>query len=344
MRNACRKDDQRNGIRQCANMLCGRWEDFPREFAKCRRCRKAKYCGKECQSKAWAEGHRFWCSAREEDDGATVVARAQRELPNAPTAVATEVEVPTRRGLTTTVTRALVNIAGGMTGRTTPANTPPAAPTPARAGGGATVPDLMIHANIRPQQQQQQQPTMQGVARTGIIQTALNGPPSAGMAGRGAGMRVVRPLALPAGARPTPNWTGARGPIFADAQPQPSTNAPDAGPSRRARLPETARRRSGLFRLVGRVLILDERGNSKLEDILGQGGELFHRQQERERGMERRGGSFLCSEYRLRRVRHILPHCIRGERWMTRGMIWFLGRSHRVNEGEGERGIVSIMK
>lgn len=61
MRNACRKDDQRNGIRQCANMLCGRWEDFPREFAKCRRCRKAKYCGKECQSKAWAEGHRFWC-------------------------------------------------------------------------------------------------------------------------------------------------------------------------------------------------------------------------------------------------------------------------------------------
>jgi hypothetical protein len=61
MRNACRKDDQRGGIRQCANMLCGRWEDFPREFAKCRRCRKAKYCGKECQSKAWAEGHRFWC-------------------------------------------------------------------------------------------------------------------------------------------------------------------------------------------------------------------------------------------------------------------------------------------
>ncbi|TFK96702.1 hypothetical protein BDV98DRAFT_302714 [Pterulicium gracile] len=53
MRNACRKDDSRGGIRQCANMLCGKWESYPREFAKCRRCRKAKYCGKECQSTAW---------------------------------------------------------------------------------------------------------------------------------------------------------------------------------------------------------------------------------------------------------------------------------------------------
>ncbi|GBE87751.1 hypothetical protein SCP_1104280 [Sparassis crispa] len=70
MRNACRKDDSRGGIRQCANMLCGKWETFPREFAKCRRCRKAKYCGKECQSTAWSEGHRFWCSAKDpEEDG-----------------------------------------------------------------------------------------------------------------------------------------------------------------------------------------------------------------------------------------------------------------------------------
>ncbi|KAJ7703773.1 hypothetical protein B0H16DRAFT_1829447 [Mycena metata] len=68
MRNACRKDDSRGGIRQCANMLCGRWEEYPREFAKCRWCRKAKYCGKECQSTAWSEGHRFWCSAKEGDD------------------------------------------------------------------------------------------------------------------------------------------------------------------------------------------------------------------------------------------------------------------------------------
>ncbi|CAG8538492.1 6199_t:CDS:2 [Paraglomus brasilianum] len=58
MRNACRKDDNRGGIRQCAYMACGKWEQYPREFAKCRRCRKAKYCSKPCQSKAWNEGHR----------------------------------------------------------------------------------------------------------------------------------------------------------------------------------------------------------------------------------------------------------------------------------------------
>ena len=49
-------------------MMCGKWETYPREFAKCRRCRKAKYCGKECQSTAWSEGHRFWCSAKDIDD------------------------------------------------------------------------------------------------------------------------------------------------------------------------------------------------------------------------------------------------------------------------------------
>lgn len=64
MRNACRKDDTRGGRRRCANMSCGQWETTPREFAKCRRCRKAKYCSKACQSKAWADGHRWWCVER----------------------------------------------------------------------------------------------------------------------------------------------------------------------------------------------------------------------------------------------------------------------------------------
>ncbi|KAK8854720.1 hypothetical protein IAR55_003459 [Kwoniella newhampshirensis] len=68
MRNACRKDEARGGIRQCANMSCGKWEQFPREFAKCRRCRKAKYCSKECQSRAWQDGHRFWCSSRSDQE------------------------------------------------------------------------------------------------------------------------------------------------------------------------------------------------------------------------------------------------------------------------------------
>ncbi|KAI8086559.1 uncharacterized protein BX664DRAFT_336141 [Halteromyces radiatus] len=64
MRNACRKDETKGGTRRCANMLCGKWETQPREFAKCRRCRKAKYCCKACQSKAWADGHRWWCVER----------------------------------------------------------------------------------------------------------------------------------------------------------------------------------------------------------------------------------------------------------------------------------------
>ncbi|TIC34358.1 hypothetical protein E3Q09_03069 [Wallemia mellicola] len=61
MRNACRKHESFNGIRQCANVACGKWESSPKEFAKCRICRKAKYCSKECQSRAWRVGHRFWC-------------------------------------------------------------------------------------------------------------------------------------------------------------------------------------------------------------------------------------------------------------------------------------------
>ena len=48
MRNLCRKDDARGGIRQCANYKCGRWEEFTRQFAKCRRCRRTKYCSKVC--------------------------------------------------------------------------------------------------------------------------------------------------------------------------------------------------------------------------------------------------------------------------------------------------------
>lgn len=60
MRNACRKDEKRGGTRQCANMSCGRWEQVARQFSKCRRCRKAKYCSKECQSQGWAQGHRYW--------------------------------------------------------------------------------------------------------------------------------------------------------------------------------------------------------------------------------------------------------------------------------------------
>ncbi|CAK7202382.1 hypothetical protein SEUCBS139899_005105 [Sporothrix eucalyptigena] len=62
MRNLCRKDESRGGIRQCAYYQCGKWEEFTRQFAKCRRCRRTKYCSKECQKSAWAF-HRHWCVA-----------------------------------------------------------------------------------------------------------------------------------------------------------------------------------------------------------------------------------------------------------------------------------------
>ena len=59
MRNLCRKDDARGGIRQCAYYECGRWEQWPRQFAKCRRCRRTKYCSKECQKNAWVRTPRI---------------------------------------------------------------------------------------------------------------------------------------------------------------------------------------------------------------------------------------------------------------------------------------------
>jgi hypothetical protein len=60
MRNLCRKDDSKGGIRQCAYYECGKWEEYQRQFAKCRRCRRTKYCSKECQKSAWVY-HRHWC-------------------------------------------------------------------------------------------------------------------------------------------------------------------------------------------------------------------------------------------------------------------------------------------
>lgn len=59
MRNFVRKDD--GGVRQCANFQCGKWEEHPRQFAKCRRCKRTKYCSKACQLKAWSM-HRYWCA------------------------------------------------------------------------------------------------------------------------------------------------------------------------------------------------------------------------------------------------------------------------------------------
>ncbi|KAG9122054.1 hypothetical protein FRC07_001720 [Ceratobasidium sp. 392] len=210
MRNACRKDDQRGGTRQCVKMLCGRWEEFPREFAKCRRCRKAMCCGKECQSKAWAEGHRFWCS----------------------------------RGsyTATTITRALVNIAGGMTGRgATPVNA-------TRAGGAAATETAGAGAGCGTAGGVRRGQVQGGNgARAGAGAGVARG--VAGAGGNGNGSRFVRPLAVPATTRPfgtTPPPAGGATTNWRGAQPTFNTEPTgEVGPSGRSRGPETQRRRSG---------------------------------------------------------------------------------------------------
>lgn len=60
MRNSCRRNELRGGVRQCGNLECGKWEKYPREFLKCRRCRRTKYCSRDCQMRAW-HSHRNWC-------------------------------------------------------------------------------------------------------------------------------------------------------------------------------------------------------------------------------------------------------------------------------------------
>ncbi|KAG6808214.1 hypothetical protein H0H92_005005 [Tricholoma furcatifolium] len=50
------------------DVVNGRWSGKSKE--------DIKYCRKECQSTAWSEGHRFWCSAKDDDD-ATAAAAAE---------------------------------------------------------------------------------------------------------------------------------------------------------------------------------------------------------------------------------------------------------------------------
>lgn len=72
MRNSCRRNDYRGGVRQCGNLECGKWESFPREFLKCRRCKRTKYCSRECQMRAW-HCHRNWCIPSTSSSSSTTV-------------------------------------------------------------------------------------------------------------------------------------------------------------------------------------------------------------------------------------------------------------------------------
>lgn len=75
MRNSCRRNDLKGGVRQCGNIECGRWEKFPREFSKCKRCKRTKYCSRECQMRAW-HCHKNWCVPSNPNSGSTNTAHS----------------------------------------------------------------------------------------------------------------------------------------------------------------------------------------------------------------------------------------------------------------------------
>ncbi|KAF1807275.1 hypothetical protein V8B55DRAFT_1464215 [Mucor lusitanicus] len=127
MRNACRKDETRGGIRRCANMSCGKWESQPREFAKCRRCRKAKYCSKACQSKAWADGHRWWCVERHSSIIRDPNAAAAAAVSTPTVTAATNATTATPATATTTLSHTRSNTAPSMTTSMTSVSSPVAA-------------------------------------------------------------------------------------------------------------------------------------------------------------------------------------------------------------------------
>lgn len=90
MRNSCRKHEA-TGVRQCANFSCGKWEDHPKQFPKCRRCKRTKYCSRLCQLKSW-EFHRYWC--QEANSGNTTGNNTGPQTPFRNTAESTENELP----------------------------------------------------------------------------------------------------------------------------------------------------------------------------------------------------------------------------------------------------------
>lgn len=73
MRNSCRRNDFKGGVRQCGNLECGKWENFPKEFSKCKKCKRTKYCSRECQMRAW-HCHRNWCVPSNASSNSTTTA------------------------------------------------------------------------------------------------------------------------------------------------------------------------------------------------------------------------------------------------------------------------------
>lgn len=93
MRNACRRNDYKGGVRQCGNLECGKWEKYPREFSKCKKCKRTKYCSRECQMRAW-HCHKNWCVPSNSSSGSTATS-VSTNLDGALESALTVTSVPT---------------------------------------------------------------------------------------------------------------------------------------------------------------------------------------------------------------------------------------------------------
>lgn len=95
MRNSCRRNDFKGGVRQCGNLECGKWEKYPREFSKCKRCKRTKYCSRDCQMRAW-HCHKNWCvpSTSSTNSTGTGNSAVTGNLPNESTISMTTIAAP----------------------------------------------------------------------------------------------------------------------------------------------------------------------------------------------------------------------------------------------------------
>ncbi|KAI8804990.1 hypothetical protein BJ742DRAFT_681543 [Cladochytrium replicatum] len=89
MRNAFKRDSASNSgtsLRRCGNLKCGKWEEVPRQYSKCSRCRRVTYCSKTCQRSSWPL-HKNWCLKYESTNtsSAAVAPGSTSAPPPAPT-------------------------------------------------------------------------------------------------------------------------------------------------------------------------------------------------------------------------------------------------------------------
>ena len=55
--------------KMCDNKKCQKIEKKVKEFSRCGRCKKTRYCSPECQKRHWKQGHKLECKAQEKKKG-----------------------------------------------------------------------------------------------------------------------------------------------------------------------------------------------------------------------------------------------------------------------------------